>query len=292
MANSIINLLNWENRLDLQYVDSQIRSCEVTNNTPLNKISIKLHKGVDNQVRFRILNADRKRVSVDHLAIRTRLVDTQTKERVLERWADLVPNSKGDVRLTIYEGDLINIAPGFYSLVVTGQEALVPGETTSDNVNTPFYLDQGGNIVATVEVVDSADVTPNPSVELLPVNWTFTGLTYGGNETKRNHESSAIAGARVRNHLNAVHSFSVKTTAFTGTLHSFGSLDLQPPSDITNYFPIDITSGSQTITFDDYTGVTSHTFEANFMWIKFVYKTGNITDGSVDYGTVDKVLFR
>jgi len=269
MANSIINLLNWENRLDLQYVDSQIRSCEVTNNSPLNKITIKLHKGVDNTVRFRILNGDRKRVSVDHLAIRARLVDTQTKERVLERWADLVPNSKGDVVLTVYEGDLISIAPGFYSLVVTGQEALVPGETTSDNVNTPFYLDQGGNIVATVEVVDSADVT-----------------------TKRNNESSAIAGARVKNHLNAVHSFSAKTTAFTGTLELFGSLDLQPPSDITNYFPIDITSGSQTITFDDYTGITSHTFEANFMWIKFVYKTGNVTDDSVDYGTIDKVLFR
>ena len=231
-------------------------------------------------------------MSVDHLAIRTRLVDTQTKERVLERWADLVPNSKGDVRLTIYEGDLINIAPGFYSLVVTGQETLVPGENTSDNVNTPFYLDQGGNIVATIEVMDSADVTPAPSVELLPENWTITGRTQDNIGVYRSYESSAIAGARVKNHLNAVHSFSAKTTGFTGTLHLYGSLDLQPPSDITNYFPIDITSGSQVISFDDYTGITSHTFEANFMWIKFVYRIGTVTDDSVDYGTLDKVLFR
>ena len=255
------------------------------NNSPLNKITTKLHKGVDNIIDFRILNADRKRVSVDHLAIRARLVDTQTKERVLERWADLVPNSKGDARLTIYEGDLISIAPGFYSLVVTGQEALVPGQTTSDNVNTPFYLDQGGNIIATVEVVDSADVTPAPSVELLPANWTITNET----DSPKTFISSAIAGARVKNHLNAVHSFSAKTTAFTGTLELVGSLDLQPPSSITNYFPIDITSGSQTITFDDYTGITSHTFEANFMWIKFIYRPETSLE---DYGTMDKVLFR
>jgi hypothetical protein len=68
-----------------------------------------------------------------------------------------------------------------------------------------------------------------------------------------------------------------------------GSLDLQPPSDIANYFPIDITSGAQTITFDDYTGITSHTFEANFMWIKFIYRPETSLE---DYGTVDKVLFR
>lgn len=285
MSNSIINLLNWENRLDLEYVDSQIRSCVVTNNSPLNKITIKLHKGVDNQVRFRILNADRKRVSVDHLAIRTRLVDTQTKERVLERWADLVPNSKGDVVLTVYEGDLVNIAPGFYSLVVTGQETLVPGDNTSDNVNTPFYLDQGGNIVATVEVVDSADVTPAPSVELLPENWTITNEV----GSPKTFISSAIAGARVKNHLNAVHSFSAKTTEFTGTLELRASLDLTPPSDINNYFPVDITSGTQIIDFSDYTGITSHTFEANFMWIKFIYRPDTSLE---DYGTMDKVLFR
>lgn len=337
MANSIINLLNWENRLDLEYIDSQIRSCTVGNNSPLNKVIIKLHKGVDNQVRFRILNPDRKRVSVDHLAIRARLVDAHNKERVLERFADLVPNSKGDARLTIYEGDLINIAPGFYNLVVTGQEALIPNQpapyttyrdntsytagqvvrngstyysarnsfysttfsttdwtrlnglpqidTFSENVNTPFYLDQGGNIIATVEVVDSADVTPFPSVTLLPENWTITNEV----GSPKTFTSSAIPGSRIQNHLNAVHSFSARTTAFTGTMELRASLDLQPPSDITNYFPVDITSGSQIITFTNYTGITSHTFEANFMWIKFIYRPDVSLE---DYGTVDKVLFR
>lgn len=283
--NDIVKLFSYENRVDLEYCDSQIRSCVVTSNSPLNKRVIKLHRGVDNQIDFRILNPDRRLVSVDHLAIRARLISTDNKERVLERWADLVPGAKGKARLTIYEGDLVNIASGFYTLVVTGQESLIPGNNESDNVNTPFFTDNAGNVVAMVEVVDAADVTPMPSVELLADNWTITNEV----DSPKTYTSSAIAGARVKNHMNAVHSFSIKTTEFTGTVELRGSLDLQPPTDITKYFPIDITTGSQIITFNDYTGITSHTFEANFMWIKFIYRP----DISLEnYGTVDKVLFR
>jgi hypothetical protein len=283
--NDIVKLFSYENRLDLEYCDSILRSCVVTNNSPFNRNQIKLHKGVDNLIRFRILNPDRKRVSVDHLAIRARLINSENQERVLERFADITPSVKGDATLTIFEGDLVNLAPAFYTLVVTGQETLVPGESTSDNVNTPFFADNAGNIVLTVEVVDGADVTPMESVTVLPENWTITNEV--GSPTT--FTSSAIAGARVQNHLNAVHSFSAATTAFTGTLELRGSLDLQPPSDITNYFPIDITSGTQIIDFDNFTGITAHTFEANFMWIKFIYRPDTSLE---DFGTVDKVLLR
>ena len=287
MTDSIIKLFSYENRLDLMYVDSMIRGCTLTNNSPLNRRVIKFHKGVDNTVRFRVLNPDRKRVSVDHLAIRARLISTENKERVLERFADVLTTDNGDVRLTIFEGDLASIAPGFYTLVVTGQEALVPGNNESGNINTPFFTDNAGDIVATVEVVDSADVTPFESVELLPDNWTI--VADPGLPSTRTYASSAIAGARVRNHLNAVHSFSVATTGFTGTLELRATLDLQPPTDLANYFAVDITTGTQVIDFDNFTGITSHTFEANFMWMKFIYRPDTNLE---DFGTIDKVLLR
>jgi len=269
------------------YVDSQIRGCDMTNNSPLNRTTIKIHKGVDNQVRFRVLNPDRKLVSVDHLSIRARLISTENKERVLDRFADLVPNSKGDLRLTIYEGDLQNIAAGYYTLVVTGEEALFPGVTIGENVNTPFFTDNAGDIVATVEIVDSADVTPMESVVLLPENWTITTSETTG---YRRYLSSAIPGARIKNHLHATHSFSVATTGFTGTLRVYATLDHIPSGSPSDYFPVDITSGTQTITFSNFTGITAHTFEANFMWLIFIYETENILDDS--NGTLDKLIVR
>lgn len=285
MVDSIIKLFRYENRLDLMYVDSQIRSCTVTNNSPFNKKIIKMHKGVDNQVRFRVLNPDRKPVSVDHLSIRVRFISNENQERVLDRFADLVPNSKGDVRLTIYEADLVDIAAGFYSMIVTGEEALVPGLTTGENVQTPFFLDNAGDIVATVEILASADVTPRQSVELLPDNWTITNET----DAPVTFRSSAIPGARLQNYTNSVHSFSAATTGFTGTLEVRATLDHIPPGDPNDYFRIDITSGTNIITFDDFTGITAHTFDANFMWLIFIYAP----DASLpENGTMDKVLVR
>lgn len=287
MVDSIIKLFRYENRLDLMYVDSQIRGCSPVNNSPFNKKIIKLHKGVDNQVRFRVLNPDRKLVSVDHLSIRVRFVSKENQERVLDRFADLVPNSKGDIRLTIYEGDLVDIAPGFYSMIVTGEEAFVPGLTTGENVQTPFFLDNAGDIVATVEILASADVTPRESVELLPINWTVTTNSTTG---FTRFISSAIPGARLQNYTNSVHSFSAASTSWTGTLEVRATLEHLPTGNINDYFPIDITSGTNIITFDNFTGITAHTFEANFMWVIFVYETDNSINET--NGTLDKVIVR
>ena len=287
MTDSIIKLFRYENRMDLLYVDSQIRGCIVANNSPLNKKVFKLHKGVDNQIRFRVLNPDRKRVSVDHLSIRTRFISNENQERVLDRFADIVPNSAGDIRLTIYEADLVDIAPGFYNMVVTGEEVMIPGLAAGENIQTPFFLDNDGDIVATVEIVAGADVTPRASVELLPTNWTVTT-----NETTgfTRFISSAIPGARLQNYTNSVHSFSAASTAWTGTLEVRATLDHIPTGDINDYFPVDITSGTNIITFDDFTGITFHTFEANFMWVIFVYETENSLN---DFnGTLDKVIVR
>ena len=283
--NVIVKLLQMQNRLDLLYQDNVIRGCEMTQQSPYNNYTIKLHKGVDNAIRFRVLNPDRKRVSVDHLSVRCRFINKQNGERVLDKFANVL-TTKGDLQVIIHEGDLINIAPGYYDLVVTGEEALVPQATVGENVQTPFFLDQYGEIVSTVEVVASADPTPQPTVTLLPENWTRFSSNRG---VDLQFYSSAIPAQRVKNHLNAVHTFAAYTTAFSGTLELRGSLDLQPPEDFNNYFPVDITTGAQQVTFDNYTGVTSYSFEANFMWLIAVYTPDTTL---ADYGTLDQVLIR
>ncbi len=287
----IIKLFSYENRLDLLYCDNQIRSGVVTSNSPLNRKIIRIHKGVDNSIRFRVLNPDRKIVSVDHLSIRCRFISTENNERVLDKFAQLT-SSKGDVKLNISEGDLVPLAAGFYHLIVTGEEALLPGVVGSENFATPFYVDNAGDIVATVEIVASADTTPTPSVVILKNDQQDDWRISNEVGAPTTFSSSAIPGARVKNHINAVHTFSVATTAFTGTLQLKGTLDIQPSVDIRDYFPIDITSGTDIITFTNFTGITSHTFEANFLWIIFVYVPDSSLPDPPGPGIIDKVLLR
>jgi hypothetical protein len=278
----LYDLFIYENRIDLMFVDNVIRNCTRLDNEPMNKRLIKVHKGVDNQIDFRIMNRDRKAVSVDHLTLNARLVSAENRERVLDRTCSL-SSTKGDARLWISEGDLVNIAPGFYDLVVVGQEALVPQLTVGENFATPFYTDGTGEIVAKVEVLASADPTPVPTVVFETTDWYSVSDRNG----PRTYYSSAIPGERVKNHLNAVHTFSVYTTGFTGTVQVKASLELRPPSNPNDYFPVDITTGTNYIEFTNYTGLTAHTFEANFMWLIISY----VPDAD-NTGTVEKVMIR
>lgn len=282
---SIIKLFQYETRRDLLYVDNIIRSAAMSNSSPFNEEMIKLHKGVDNTVRFRVLNPDRKRVSVDHLAIRLRLINVETGERVLDRYATLL-NTKGEVRATILEGDLVNVAPGYYNMVVTGQESLVPSQVSGAITNTPFYSDGYGDATFSVQILDSVDPTPQPTAAITSTDWTVNS---GDRGVIIEYYSSAIEGSRIRNHINALHTVAIYTTNYSGTLSIRGSLDIQPPEDYHHYFDINITSGAKEITFSNYTGITCHSFEANFMWLLFVYAPDTT---QMDYGTVDKVLVR
>lgn len=244
---------------------------------------IKLHRGIDNQIRFRIRNLDRKPVSVDHLSLRARLVNIENGERVFERYANLA-TVKGDAYLPVFEGDLMNVSPGFYHLIITGEEALVPQLEIGENMQTPFFVDGDSNIVAKVEVVASADPTPWPSTVLGPDNWT---PKYDAGSPPR-YFSSAIPGARIKNHMGGLHTFAAYTTDFTGTLQVVATLELQPPDTLEQYFPIDLTSGTTLVEFTEFTGVVSYSFEANFMWLRFIYTES----GDEDTGTLDQVVVR
>jgi hypothetical protein len=280
----MLKLQRYVENIDLLYEDNQLKGCPMTNNTPLNRYTQKLHKGVDNILHLRVINRDRKVVDISHLSVRARFTNIENSERVLERYCDLLSN-KGEMQLRIREGDLVNIAPGFYNLVITGAEQLVPG-TVDYEYYTPFYTDGGSNIVATVEIVANADVTPIPTVTLLPNDWTPNG-TRDGIDIVMKYYSGAIPGNRVKNYLNGTHTFAAYTTNFSGTLQLLASLDVSPPENYNDYFPVDISTAINIITFDQYTGVTAHSFEANYMWLRFVYSPSLNNEG-----TLDKVMLR
>lgn len=270
-----------------------------TDNSPMNRNVIKIHKGVDNEIRFRVFNPDRKPVGIEHLTVAAKLVNVQNGEEVLKKYLSISPQ-KGFMQMRIYEGELVNLAPGFYTLIILGEENLVPGKD-DDNFFTPFYTDTGNNIVATVEIAETADRVPVPSYIIEPKDWRVVKQPGENNNLFADVDelhTKAIPASRVRNHINALHTFAVFTTNFTGTLQVMATLELQPPEQPRFWFPVDLTTGTDFVEFYDYTGSISFSFTANFMWLTFVQRPGwqpqDTCYGTppLENGQIDKIILR
>lgn len=257
----IYDAYSYNQCFELTQLDSGI-FCKKVNYAMSNKF-IKLHKGVDNQVQFRIRDTDLKPVDVSNSTVMCRIYDLSSREKVLERYAE--PGSKcGWLTLTVFEGDLVNVKSGFYKLVLVKENTQESYQEDHYNL-TPFYSDTGRNIDFDVEVTDQAMVEPFPSI-VIPHEKFVTH-----NEDYRNlaYYTSAIPCNAIRNHLNSVHSFALYMESFTGKVEILGSLDIQPPQSLRDYFQIKVTPYSDTLEFTGCTGVDAFSFECNLTWVKF-----------------------
>lgn len=252
----------------------------------MNSREIKLHKGVDNVVRFKVYDMDKKLVSIDDLEVQATFIDLRTRERVLRKDCSIL-NNKGILELTVYEDDLINMAPSYYTLAITGKEYDVPQQ---DGIvaSTPFYTDTASNINLTVEVVDDIDKTPIPTVEISPDQWLRSDI---GQSMDPVFTCGPFPAARLKNYQNGTHTIAIYCDNYSGTFEAFGTLEQSPPSDISLYFPLNLTALKTELTFDAFTGVDAYTFQANILWIMFKHKP-DPTVPSTEQGSITNLQLR
>lgn len=258
-------------------------------NSPMNNNPIKVHKGVDNLISFRVLSPDRQPVNIRNYTAHARIISAETNELVLEK-ACVIGTARGVVFLELNEGDLANVSPGRYHLAMLGQKDFVHG-VVGEVTSTPFFTDLDSNVVATLEVTQQAEKAPHPSFEIGEDDWSANSrLLNGSGPIATEYYSSAIPGNRVRNHLSGTHTFSIWAEAFTGTLEVLGTLDLSPNANPNfGWFRVMVTSGDDILEFINFTGTEAWSFQANFMWLKFRYIPSlEVTEP----GTVKKIWVR
>lgn len=256
-------------------------------NTSMKKRTIKLHRGVDNSLYFRILNPDYKAQDVSPLMIKALLYNYETNEKIYEGYLTQT-TIKGKLFLQIYEGDLVDIVPGMYQLLLQAEDhtySNTPGLYSA----SPFYTDTNDDVSFAVEVVGAPSALPFPTIEVFPSTWLPIALTPGNDQIA--YLSSAIPANAIRNHRNSVHTFAIYGNNFTGSIQLLGSLNLNPPEDPTLYFPIELTNGYDIINYSQFSGVDPFTFKANIMWVKFKLMYTNSVQPQ-DQGTVTKILWR
>lgn len=254
----------------------------------MNRRPMKLHKGVDNILKFRVFSPDRVPVKICGYELYARLTYIDDRAIVIERKCTL-GTATGMVFLEITEGDMADINVGVYELTITGAMPLIAGNREGEIMSTPFFTDFDSNIENTVIVTDQGDKQPFPSHIINESDWTDTVETPGGIVTSSKY-SSAIPGNRVRNHSNGMHTYSLWAEALTGTLELYGTLEESPNAGLERgWFRIYPDSMSEEITFTNFTGTEAFSFQANYMWLKFKFTPSTDVE---DPGHLKKILVR
>ena len=246
--------------------------CINKDNGPMSKNPIKVHKGLDNKVMFRVLGPDR--VPFDIACgeqVYARIMDPDNRKVVLEKLCRLGP-AKGLITLELNGGDLVDIHAGIFTMALIRTEEFVV-DIPDYYIEKPLYSDMNDNVEMIIEITEQALKAPLKSLTLEPKDWTTDlSIPIFGPITPSFYTGSIPAG-RVLNHINSVHSFSTYTQNFTGILEIWGSLEETPDPYLspTRWFKIYPTSMSQDIQFIGYSGTQAWTFAANCMWLKFRY---------------------
>lgn len=247
-------------------------TCFCKDNGPMSKNPIRVHKGIDNNVIFRVLGPDRVPFDVQcGQEVYARVIDVDNDTVVLEKLCKLGP-AKGIIQLELNAGDIVDIPAATYQLVMIRTEPFAEG-FPGYNKNLPLYSDINDNVAMELVITAQAVSNPVPSIVYTPEMWTPDIYAPINGFPQPCFYTGRIPGSRVLNHKDGVHTFSTYTHNFTGTLQLWGTLDETPDPylDTSRWFKIYPSSMSADIDYFTYTGTQSWSFEANFMWLKFRY---------------------
>lgn len=252
----------------------------------MNRKTIKVHKGTDNEVVFRALDPNNTPVSLCSYNVYIRIFDGQ--RQVLERKCQPRPRP-GVFSVLIGEGDIADLVPGYYkaAIVVSDHNDLF----SVDQPVIPMFSDFANNAEFTVEVTQQAERQPEETFVIGSGDWTETRRSDKTVGYASEFLSSSIPANRTRNHLNSRHSYSVYAENFTGRLYVYATLNETPSTDHTGWFTVDTMNVSEDyVQFIQFTGVRHFSFVGNYMWVRFVFVPDDITP--VENGDIKQILVR
>ncbi len=204
---------------------------------------IKVYRGIDNVLQFKILNHDQKPVDITTKTPKFVVFDAN-KLMIIERDATVTDDgsttTRGNCKVTITENDLLNVPTQFLSYNIY----LVD----SSNEKTLTYTDTHFGADGVIHLEDSA--FPGPAKTGTVSTFTQTGDVW---------LSETLDAQPGINGNEALHTAAIYSDAYTGNIVIQGTLENQIGSE-TNWFDIDtvaITS-TDTLNYKNFNGVFSY----------------------------------
>ena len=217
---------------------------------------VKLHKGVDNPIKFRIRNNNQKDVTLTGSTFTLSVVDSYTNREILTRTLDIEDASTGMLATTITEEDLNNLDAVRYHYGIK--------MVNSSGVQYPIYVDDNYSASGTIEV--HGDAYPGPVAAVEPTVGAYnSGVAY----------TSVI---EVTNTANGNNTAAYYLSGFTGTITVQGYLEETGSVGENDYIDIDSN------TYTNQSGVVYNNFTGLFTGIRFKI--------ALSSGTLSKILYK
>lgn len=259
-----LQVFQYSREIELVCLDRNTSSTYL-GNMPMYDGHHKLHKGIDNTLRFKIRDTDRKPVDLTDKELVFRLYDRKSRENILNLSPTVVNASKGLASLVISGHSIHRLLEGFYSFSM---------HTISDGVEQIIYTDTYDNAVGVFEVVD--DVYPQfmESQEAGPS--MLDGIKY---------VSSIFDGATDTILSKSSHTFALYFSDFTGTFAIQGCMEVQPSITDHDWFNIrPINEETSEIIRTDANGPEMFVVQSNVRWLRVIHYPTS--------GTISRILLR
>lgn len=255
-----VNVFQYERIIELVCLDASGTASASTylGNMPMYDGQHKLHKGIDNTLRFKIRDTDRKPVDLTGKTIAFKMYDRQSRENVLFMYPTIENAVKGLASLVIPAADILRLPEGYYRFAMY---------TIENGVEQIIYTDTYDNAKGIIEVID--DVYPT-------FKETQETSTFFDDGIKM--ISTVFDGAADTIKSRSLHTIAIYYNGFTGTVNIQGDLSEQPSSSDGDWF--DLVPNlvyDKNIVVNNETGVQAYVVQANVNWLRVIYTgTGNI----------------
>jgi len=228
---------------------------------PVYSRNIKIYKGVDNKIQFRMLNADQKPVNINGDVIEFEAWDDENDQALLltaTNEDDGTKAKRGKFYVTILENDLLDIPSQYLTYTVYQKET--PDSRAVTYSNSHF------GAAGVLELDHSTHPTIKKSVEIK--NWLKTSNTkyHAGSDSTDKITANPKQNKNSALHSVAIYTDAVNNSGFVGTVKIQGTLDNQIGTS-NNWYDIDTITFAGTETkpvFNHFNGVYTYLrFEAS-----------------------------
>lgn len=261
-----VNVFQYERTIELVCQDSNgtANASTYLGNMPMYDGQHKMHKGIDNTLRFKIRDTDRKPIDLTGKTVVFKMYDRQSRENVLFKYAVIENAAKGLASLTIPAADLLQLPEGFYRFAMY---------TVQDGIEQIIYTDTNDNAKGVIELID--DVYPT-------IKETQETTTFFDDGTKM--ISTIFDGSADTIKSRSLHTIAIYYNGFTGTVKIQGDLSEQHSTADNDWFDLspDLVYDND-IVVNNETGIQAYVVQANVNWLRVVY-TGT--------GTIEKIQVR